>query len=542
MAWLVPNHYPPWTSFYNDACAAVGLLLIAVGVAAPPHPTGTPRLVWAIVGLAAIPWLQWGAGLVSFSGDAWVSTVYIFGFATAVFAGSCWARADARTMSESLAIAILVAACASSVLAISEVLGTFPIGMWGVQMPEGGRPGANLGQSNNLATLLAFGTLSVLLLLEQARIGKILAIALLALLVAGLAASQSRIALAFGPIIWFGVWLGRARIGFRTRPRYVGIAAIAASVSLWIEPLFLRTGDLLASQSVAGRGIQSLRFQVWPILFDGLSSHPWSGFGWLQVSAAELAAAGRHPPVGELWAQGHNLFVELLVWCGYPLGLFLGATVLYWFVTRCIRVRSVESAIGMLVIAVAGAHSMTEFPYQYGYFLVPTGLWIGLVEDAIGSHGARRPWVYPTLVTSSFVLLVAVCWCYAAVEDDFRLVRFESRRIGSVHAAQPAPDAPFLSALTAFLEVARITPRVGMSGAELDRMGAVVRRFPYAALMSSYATAMALNGRPDDARRMFATILHIHGATIYGNLKKDLDEAALTGPAPLRLLDATVPP
>jgi len=34
VAWLVPNHYPPWSSFYNEATAAFGLALLAVSIGA----------------------------------------------------------------------------------------------------------------------------------------------------------------------------------------------------------------------------------------------------------------------------------------------------------------------------------------------------------------------------------------------------------------------------------------------------------------------------------------------------------------------------
>jgi hypothetical protein len=522
---------------------AFGLLLIALGVALLKPATGLPGLAWAALGLAAIPWIQWAGGLLAFSGDAWISNLYLFGLAVAIAAGHRWGRLDARAFAATLSFAFLAAALLSSLIALTQVLEVWPLGMWTVEVMEGMRPGANLAQSNNLATLLGFGALGLLLLREQDRIGRLPAGALFAVLIAGLCVSQSRVSLLFGPLICLGVWLAARRgVRFQTRLRSIGIAAAASWLLLWAEPLFLRTGQILAGQSVAGRGVQSLRFEVWPILLDGLSMHPWRGYGWLQVGAAELAAADRHPPVGELWLQGHNLFIELVVWCGYPLGLLLAAAIVYWFVSRALRVASIEGVIGMLIVAIAGAHSMTEFPYQYAYFLLPLGLWMGLVEASIGSRAILSHKWYLATMLASIALLVAICRDYGAVEEDFRLVRFENLRVGSIHASQPAPDAPFLSSLTAFLRVSRMTPHRGMTSAELDSMRDVVHRYPYAAGMSNYASALALNGRPEEAKEMFTKILHIHGRTMYAGVKGNLHEAALDGAPELRALENSIPP
>ena len=72
-------------------------------------------------------------------------------------------------------------------------------------------------------------------------------------------------------------------------------------------------------------------------------------------------------------------------------------------------------------------------------------------------------------------------------------------------------------------------------------MRAVVDRYPYAAAMARYASALALNGRPDEARLMFTKILHIHGKSVYAKVKRSLHEAAVDGPASLGVLESSVP-
>ena len=97
LAWLVPDHYLPWLSFYNDSAMALGLLLFLLGTtrdtAAPVH---VPAIFWTLVAVAAIPWFQWTSGQLAFAGDALVGSLYVLGLALAILTGFAWARRDAK--------------------------------------------------------------------------------------------------------------------------------------------------------------------------------------------------------------------------------------------------------------------------------------------------------------------------------------------------------------------------------------------------------------------------------------------------------------
>jgi O-antigen ligase len=542
LAWLIPNHYPPWTSFYNDSSAAAGLLLLAVSVAGQRFPFGIPALASVVMTCAVIPWLQWSIGLLKFSGDVWISTLYLGGCAIAISTAYRWSRVDAAAVARNLSVAALIAALLSSVLGMMQVFEVWSLGIWIAEIFDGGRAAANLAQSNNLATLLGLGVVGVLLLSEQGGIGRVLAGTLLFVLLLALSLTQSRMSLLFGPVIWLGYWLA-VRRGVLLR---VSLSMIAAATGIaWTlmlaQPVLMRATLLASYESVATRGTQSLRFQVWPMLLDGLSLHPWLGYGWLQVGAAELAVADRHPPVGELYLHAHNLFLELVIWCGYPLGLCLGGGILYWFVTRLSRVSTTEGVFGMLVVSVIGVHAMFELPYHYAYFLIPLGLAAGLVEASIGSKAHMGPKWHIASTLAGGILLIAIWWDYHALEDDFRLVRFENLRIGYIQGSRSAPEAPFLSSLTEFLRFSRTYPREGMSAAELDRMRSVVERYPYAAAMARYAWALALNKRLDEARVLYTKIAHMHGDGVYRKVKRDLHQAVLADAPLLRQLEQSIP-
>jgi hypothetical protein len=220
----------------------------------------------------------------------------------------------------------------------------------------------------------------------------------------------------------------------------------------------------------------------------------------------------------------------------------LCAALVYWYGSRLRRIRTVEAMLGMLVISIVGVHSLLELPHHYAYFLVPAGLWAGVVEREIGATtiGSARLMTVPVL--AALAVFVAMAFEYPAVEADFTLVRFEHARVGELRATVPAPDAPLLSSLTAFLRVARTEPVLGMSDSELREIAESTKRYPYALSLSRYAAALALNGRLEDARRTFVKIRYIYGDRAYVRLREDLHEQVAQGKSGLAELENTLPP
>jgi len=197
--------------------------------------------------------------------------------------------------------------------------------------------------------------------------------------------------------------------------------------------------------------------------------------------------------------------------------------------------------MGMLIISFFGVHALVELPYHYAYFLIPVGLWAGIVEREQGARtiGDARWFLAPTFATLAVVIGVVIE--YGQVEEDFRLVRFENARIVGARAHEPAPDAPLLSSLTGFLRFARTEPKAGMSEEQLRQMDVSTKRYPFALSLVRYASALALNGRLEEARATFVKIRHLNGDRAYGRLKSDLHDKVADGESGLAELDRSLP-
>ncbi len=544
--WLVTDHYLPWMCAYNDSVAALALLCLLAPTLSrlrSSQPRAVPAAFWVLVAVACIPWLQWAFGQITFFDDALLGSVYVLGLAVAVLCGFEWSCRDAPGSAIRMATVVLTVAVVSAGLALMQGLEVGNLGFWALPAARDGRAGANLAQPNNLATLLGLGVLALLLLRERGWLGTGASASVLTLLLLGAATTQSRAAMLFGPAVLLGWWLVRRRgVPVRTSLAAISLTTAAHWLLVWFWPVLqkaLRLHDVAGTLTERQGGA---RLKAWAMFFDALSDAPWFGVGWLQTASAQFSVVERHGPLFDaVYQHAHNLLLELLLWCGYPLGLLLSGLLLFWFADRARRVKSVEAVVGLLMVTVLLIHSLLELPHHYAYFLIPVGWWAGRVEHDVGAgikRGAGWRWLPVGL---SVVMVVCLLKDYPAVEESFRRALFETRRIGPPYAGELVPDAPFLPSMTTTLHWVRTPAVAGMSEQEIASLEASTKRFVYPASMVKLSYALALNGRLPQAVQMFKKIYFIHGLPAYQLALGQLHARVQAGDTALAALEAGCP-
>lgn len=519
IAWLLPNHYLPWTSFSQDYSAFIALLLLLLGLAASRRPisVATPFMASLIVALACVPIAQTLRGLTYLPGDGWLAAIYLLGFALAWISGYSIAKgSNASALAIPLAWLFLMAAITATAIAAYQWLGLEGLGIFAADLRPGKRPIGNLGQANNHATLLCMGLAAGLYLHSKAKLGPTSTVLVVAYLTLGIAMAQSRTSwlCALLLLIWWA-WQGRAFTRLPATAITLGITAYTSLVWLWPN-ITMAVGAIgYGEQRLADVGVRSI---LWVQLLDAATRSPWLGYGWNQVSVAQLAVAAEYPRVAFV-EHSHNLFIDLLIWNGIPLGLLLIFGVCYWGLTRAFRTRTPESWFALLAIGYLFIHSMLEFPLEYAYFLLPMGLLIGLVDADQGV----KPTLTLTLPRPILWGLVAAGTCLAAliwheyrlIEEDHRLLRFESARIGTLVAAQTAPDVRLLSQLREFQRFARTQAKPGMTTEQLEWTRKVAHRYPYPPALFRYTLALGMNGQTDAAKLELQRLRQLHGDELY---------------------------
>lgn len=529
-SWLIPDHYPPWKSFYSDCLAFAGLLMLSLFVAGSARSgANLPVVAVVVVTLAAIPATQATSGLIFFSGDGWMAAAYLAGLSISISAGHVIAQSGREDLANALAWLFVASAGVSALLVVHQVLDLDALGVLIVPLSEfDHRPYANLAQPNQLATLLCWGLMGLLYLHSRARIHLAALLGLGGLLILGVVLTQSRAPWlgAAALVVW---WLLKRKTIPQVRgwPIALGLALYAGLILFWPETSISRAEKSLAPAismpaqrtDLADPGTH---LQNWQEMTRAILKQPWTGYGWNQVSVAHVQNAHERHTYAELLSHSHNLLLDLLVWNGLPLGLLIIGLLAVWLATRAWRCRSPESWFAFAVMGFIGAHSLVEYPLEYAYFLLPVGLLAGLVEADDGQGRTLRvpaavPWA---AVVLGAVFMVWVWIEYRIVEEDYRLMRFETRNIGPLKAAQPAPDIVLLTQLREDLRMARSQARPGMSEAELAWMRKVTYRYPYYSNLFRYSVSLALNDRRDEASIEFRRLYDIYGARPYAQAKQ----------------------
>ncbi len=502
--WLLPNTNIPWVAFHRDAWVASGMALIVV-VAAARVRDQTPWywITWLTAGMACVPLLQYQFGLVPFAGIAWVSTAYVLGFLVAMLAGAIWARRSAMEAGDALFLATGIAATLSAGLALYQWLVLDWLGLWVLPPYIGLRAYANLGQPNQLATLLVWGLLASGWALARGYIRLPVATLWWAFLLIGITLTQSRtswlVLAAFVFLLWY--WRGRWNPG-----RIYWVIA-----GLLVYFLFLNAALAPASQAIGlesppellRKTLNESRPAIWAMFFDASFERPWFGYGWTQVSAAQMTISPEHPEmVGTTFSHAHNLFIDFILFMGWPLGLIASAGLLAWMAGQLRRVATCEDALLMLMLVAVGIHAMLELPLHYAYFLLPSGIAVGIlnIRNAPPARIHTPRWVFAALGTGAIALLAAIIIDYLEVESNYTAMRFESARIGTLPPLPP-PDVIVLTQMREVLRMARFKVDRGLTEEQLQWMRDVTDHHSSLTNLHSTAVALALNNHKEEAQK-----------------------------------------
>lgn len=491
----------------------------------------------AIAILSLLPFMQFAVGILPFSGQAWLGTAYLWGLLLALLIGARWEETTPGRAADGLFLAIGIAAVVSVGIQLRQWLGTTPddgeIQLWVANFAPG-RPSANLGQPNQLATLLLWAVLACGWGVIRKKIHPLLAVCTVAYLLFGLALSQSRIALISMLTITLLVWFWRNIWVSRSVPWVVtGLFGflLVCTFSLQYLSDLLQLDVQIRSASLGG-GSTQLRLKAYSLFVNAAWHQPWWGYGWYQVPVAQLAVAENNPSLSAFFSHSHNLFLDLILWCGLPIGILVSLFTLAWLL-RCVRkVSTKEQAALCLFLIAVGLHAMVEFPLHYGYFLFPAGMVMGMLnhsqQNSVVMTTSR--WTVMVIWLCTTALLIAIVRDYARVDDSFRIFRLESARIGNTQPGGP-PNVLILNDMRAFIQNARTSVGPDISEKSLLQLRDVTYSFPSPGNLFNYAKALAFRRKPVEAEAWIQKIVKVLPAEVSHAQQQMWQAQSLTQPA-----------
>jgi hypothetical protein len=500
-SWLLPNHTQPWLGFHGDAWAALMMVLVATVVLWLSKLTVDWHTLTVLVAFVAMmPFTQHIAGLVPMFGTAWINTAYLVGFLLALLTGAAWEKEQPGQCADYLFLSIGLAAVGSFGLQLYQLSNLEPVGAWTLYS-SGSRHYANMAQPNLLATLQLLGLLGCCWGYLRGHLGPIVSTGIAALLLLGVALTESRTGwLNVALLVFVFTLFGRRLAPSNTFVKVVTGLALYFTICVLLLPNFY---EWLWSESVINYRptTSDPRWAAWAMFFKAATHRALFGFGWGQLGQAQFLMLDEKMWLGASMLQSHNLILDLILWNGFAIGLGIVAVLVWWCWTVVRRVRNQHHLTMMSVVMVMGTHAMLEYPLQYAYFLLPFGLIAGCLNSALGFRVlvVSRRWLNGAVLVLGIGMLAVTIRDYLRVERSFYGLRFEHKKVETDIPRTP-PDVLALSHFRDYMVLARLEPHTGMRPEEITNIRDLVSTIPSAFGMYKFASVLAMNDRPEEAQ------------------------------------------
>ena len=398
---LIAAHDPPSVTFYNQAAAALGwgLWLAWLGdrTAASPAVAGGGAGRLGLVAMSLVLLLQAGQalwasvaspvplGLCLMGGGLALGALLSLhgGWRAGVRAGS-EARPDglATLFFGGLTLAGLIGLLLSLVQVFHPAWADGVV----VAVPTiAGRAVANLRQPNHLSTLMVFACAAAAWLGAQGRLpARVAALAVFGF-IAVIVLTASRTGMVGMAFLTLWGCLDRQL------PRTVRWALIGAPAlygiawgGMWLWSHADTTVAFAAEARLHdGSDISSSRFKIWANVLTLIEQQPWLGVGYGRFNFAWSMTPFPTRPIA-FFDHTHNILLQWAVEFGVPLALLMTGLCswAFWVLVRPWRAEREGTAalqrhtVGAcaVIVAIAGLHSLLEYPLWYGQFQVALGL------------------------------------------------------------------------------------------------------------------------------------------------------------------------
>jgi len=516
-SYIIPFHYHPYRSYYNDAFAIYGVIfaLCWMGfqqqtVIRIPAALILPLFLIVIIGL------QTGNGLLLYPIDSVFPILYLISFAIAIiFGATLTVHPDGLKRAGFTLAGIFIAAGLISVFFQFVQLNNLNWYPYVMPLPNDRppRPFGNLGQPNLLSLLMCFSVASCWYLYVMRQIKANLGLVFAVFLLIGLALTQSRICWVILPVLVVLCWHQPPDSPKVAKPVLIGLLLFYIALMIFTPDLMKQLGLIIMESAEQRAGQMSVRLVLWEQAWTISLLHPWFGSGWFQFGAQQAILSSLFPPT-EYSDYAHNIVLDLASEIGWPATILIFSASLYWFYHCCFcRWKNLPVRYMSMVLLAMMLHSLVEFPLWFAYMLIPFGVMVGVLSvQQLGSRDAKiaKGWVASFLI-SSVLLISAITWDYSRVVNGFVALAWqqagEKEGIGSTEK----PELTLFPQFYDYFRIAKIQVEHGMPVEDIHFMERVAMRFAFTPVLGRLALAYAANQRPTEALQVLVAIHRLNG-------------------------------
>ena len=413
LAWFIPPDMNIWKSFLSEYMIFISgfVLLLSVGI----QKINMPKIIIPILIISFIPLIHFWIGFSFSYTSSILNFIYLFVFFLFIVLGYNLNKIKENNIIEKISCCLLIVSVVSSVFAIIQWLNLY--NFLPVMELLHNRPYANLGQPNQLATLLIIGVISCLYFYETIRLPSILLIIISLLLIFAIALTQSRTSWVVVCVIGFYILFKRKKINLRLGTPvllswccYFSLCTIMLPIigkGIYILFDIQPVGVTSAIERVA---TQYERLALWTQNFYAIYEKPWFGYGWYQSGVSQLLIMDKFH-FSPWYLSAHNIFIDILLWSGIVIGGPIILFYLYFLFKLSSFVKSLESLIAMLMVIPILIHGMLEFPLFYANFLFLLALLFGFLlasNESVKYIEIKR--ILVVAITIFYFLFLTLIW------------------------------------------------------------------------------------------------------------------------------------
>ncbi|WP_216936054.1 PglL family O-oligosaccharyltransferase [Acinetobacter sp. BY484] len=528
LAWLMPIHYRPWVTYTGELYAFFALFALAI--ICLKEKLRIPVVSLPLLLLACVPLVQLLMGQVFFFSIAMIGCIFVFSFWLASVLGyhlstGNYNREETFT---NLSYVFLASGTITGLIALCQWSNLDSVLPGMVNISGTQRPYANFAQPNNMATFLVMALMSCLYLYEKKKIQTKWLFACAAVIVMGVALSQSRTAwvAAIAIILYLAFYQYKGIIRLKW---YYSIAWLIFFIACIVAfPLLSQfaaqamDADVVQSRDVVSRATGDMsRLAIWQQMLAAIQAQPWFGYGWYQTSVAFVSISDTVQ--GPVWIRSaHNFILDFLLWNGLIIGMpflayfgYLGYQLQRWVDTP-------ESVIGILMIGAFVTHAMFEFPQHYAYFLLPVGFILGTVL-------AQNPKIKIIVMPSSgmkFIFAVGLLLLIVIYRDYDVAVPKLGQSIRYEKQPEKITNEKPIYLLTEFnhrIAWIRLNPYSKVSAEQIKEGEQMVLTYPTKYNLIKYAKLLAFNGDEVEAKHQLQRLKTIQKTELsYDELTQDM--------------------
>lgn len=502
LSWLIPVHQIPWMSFHSDALTALILLVSAWLVLLKKDVRFKLDALSLAVTLCIINiWSQYLFGKIASFGVAWIYSLYLIGFLLAMLIGRAWQKHTPNQCSDFIFFSVLLGGLLSVCIQLCQLFEVSFTGSF-VLPSNSSRYFANLGQPNQLGSLLILSILACAWFHIKNSINGAFLIVLAIILTFGLAMTGSRTGLLNMTILTCGVFFYKDKATARKIfPSSIWLLAFYYS-SVYFQPwLFIKKilGYAVNDVGVRATLVDQARLDIWKGLITSHHDYFFSGYGWGQIAHSQTFYANQQLDMGNMIIQSHNLFLDIILWTGIPFSLILFSLFFFWAFNLIYKLDNIRALLITFFLLVLFIHSMLEFPLHYAYFLLPAGLMAGVVSQSTNATAIKIPkFIIALLIALSTAAYSITIKDYIIIEKGFLGLRFKQNNIQGVEDF-PADSIMVLAHLRDYIVFTSSDPTLNHSQADINLGRKVVASFPSALGIYNFSVALAFSGNTQEA-------------------------------------------